>query len=266
MRKFLGAAILVFSVAAIAFGGSARAASSLDEAETSAVQKLIHDYILEHPEVIVESMQNLQARQQKEDEQRRRQAAGAVSPIKPTDHILGDPNAAVKVIEFSDFECPFCKGFHETLTKLMSDYGKKQDVAWVYRHFPIDELHSKARKEAQAAECAAEQGGNDAFWAYADKIFATTPSNNRLDLALLPKFAVEIGLDQAKFETCLKGDARGGKFAEHIEADFQDASQAGGSGTPYTVVLGPDGSTFPINGALPYSSVKSIIDLALEKK
>lgn len=266
VRRLFGIAMLIFGVAAIINAGSASAAGALDDTATSAMQKLIHDYILDHPEVIAESMQKLQARQQQEDEQRRREASGAVAPVEPADHIRGDPNAPVKLIEFSDFECPFCKGFHETLTKIMSKYGKSGKVAWVYRHFPIDELHPKARKEAQAAECAAEQGGNDAFWAYADKVFDVTPSNNRLDLALLPKFAVEIGLDQAKFETCLKGNVRGGKYADHIEANFQDASAAGGSGTPYTIVMGPDGSTYPINGALPYSAVKSIIDLALEKK
>jgi len=229
------------------------------------VEKLIHDYILDHPEVILESMQRLQARQRQQQEDQMRQAAGSVKPVTSKDHILGDPDAPVKLIEFSDFECPFCKSFHQSLARVMDEYGKDGRVAWVYRHFPIDELHSKARKEAQAAECANELGGNRAFWAYADKIFAATPSNNRLDLSLLPKFAEEIGLDRSNFETCLSGDARGGKYAAHIEADVQDASAAGGTGTPYTVVMTRDGRTFPINGAQPYSVVKSVIDLALKE-
>src|SRR5207249_6414117 len=87
---------------------------------------------------------------------------------------------------------------------------KDGKVVWVYRHFPIDSLHSKARKEAQASECAAALGGNEAFWAYSDKLFEVTPSNNRLDLAQLPRIAQEIGLDRAQFETCLEGDMRGG--------------------------------------------------------
>src|SRR3546814_2871400 len=67
---------------------------------------------------------------------------------------MGSPDASVKVIEFSDFECPFCKGFHRTMGQVMEEYGQDGKVAWVYRHFPIDSIHSKARKEAQASECA----------------------------------------------------------------------------------------------------------------
>jgi len=211
-------------------------------------------------------MQRLQAQEQQTEEQKQREAAGAVKPVNSEDHIRGNPNAAVKVVEFSDFECPFCKRFHATLKQLMDEYGKDGKVAWVYRHFPLDELHSKARKEAQAAECANELGGNKAFWAYADRMFEVTPSNDRLDLALLPQIAQEIGLDRAKFEACLEGDARGGKYAAHIEAEHQDASASGGTGTPYTVVIGPKGQIFPINGAQPYAAIKSIIDAALKEE
>ena len=148
----------------------------------------------------------------------------------------------------------------------MAEYGETGKVAWVYRHFPLDSLHKKARKEAQASECANELGGNDAFWAYTDRLFEITPSNDRLDLSLLPKIAEEIGLDRDTFEACLEGDARGGKYADHIESDVQDAIASGGTGTPYIVVIAPNGEAFPINGAQPYSAFKSIIELALNKK
>jgi protein-disulfide isomerase len=148
----------------------------------------------------------------------------------------------------------------------MDEYGKDGKVAWVYRHFPLDELHPKARKEAQAAECASEIGGNDAFWAYSDKLFEVTPSNNQLDLSLLPQIAAEIGLDRAKFEACLTGDARGGKYADHIQSDYENASASGGLGTPYSIVIAPNGKSFPITGAQTYSVVKSLIDLALQEK
>src|SRR3989344_5249475 len=80
----------------------------------------------------------------------------AMSPITDDDHIRGNPNAPVKIVEYSDTECPFCKAFHATLQKAAQEYGN--DVAWVYRHFPLDQLHSKARKEAVALECATDQG------------------------------------------------------------------------------------------------------------
>ena len=81
-----------------------------------------------------------------------------VRPVDSTDHILGNPNAAIKLIEYSDFECPHCKTYHNTLKQVMSEYGANGEVAWVFRHFPIAQLHSKAPKEAEAAECAADLG------------------------------------------------------------------------------------------------------------
>ena len=108
-----------------------------------------------------------------------------LDPVTPADHILGNPNAEVFIVEYSDLECPFCKQFHKSMLEIMSEYGAEGKVAWVYRHFPLDQLHSKARKEAEATECATELGGNDAFWEYTNKIFEITPSNNGLNLELL---------------------------------------------------------------------------------
>lgn len=253
----LAAAVPALATAQTEPGGSFDAQQSRD------IEEIVREYILSHPEVIVESLQRMQAQQQQAAEQKRREAAGAVKPVDAKDHILGDPDAPVKLIEFSDFECPFCKRFHNTVKRIMDEYGSDGRVAWVYRHFPLDSLHSKARKEAQAAECANEIGGNKAFWAYADRIFEATPSNNRLDPALLPQFAEAIGLDRSRFETCLEGDARGGKYADHIEADRKDATTSGGTGTPFIVVKARNGKTFPISGAQPYGAVKAIIEMAL---
>ena len=242
------------------------AVGKFDEDQVRAIEKIAHDYLLAHPEIMVEALQKLQAQEHEAAEHKLREAAGRVKPVTAKDHILGDPRAPVKVVEFSDFECPFCKRVHPTLQRLIKEYGEAGKVALVYRHFPLDSLHKKARKEAQASECANELGGNDAFWAYADRLFEMTPSNDGLDPSLLPKIAKDIGLDRGKFETCLAGDARGGKYAAHIESDEQDAIASGGEGTPYTVVIAPDGETFPISGAQPYSAFKSIVDLALTKK
>ena len=260
---------LTFGVTATAPAWAADQSSPVggfDAKQTQDIEKIVHDYILSHPEVIVESLQKMQAQQQQAEEQKLRESAGAVKPVDGQDHIRGNPDAPVKVIVFSDFECPFCKSFHPTMKQVMDEYGKDGKVAWVFRHFPLDELHSKARKEAQAAECANELGGNKAFWAYADRLFEVAPSNNRLDLAVLPQIAGEVELDRTKFATCLEGDARGGKYAAHIEANYQDATASGGTGTPFTVVIGPKGQTFPISGAMPYAAVKSIIDTALKQQ
>src|SRR3989344_4864332 len=111
-----------------------------------------------------------------------------MAAITSEDHIRGNPNAEVTIVEYSDYECPFCKSFHPTMQRIVDEYGDK--VAWVYRHFPLDSIHSKARPEAVAAECAAELGGNDAFWKFTDRFFELTPSNNQTDTAtVLPQIA-----------------------------------------------------------------------------
>ncbi|MEI7720153.1 MAG: thioredoxin domain-containing protein, partial [bacterium] len=97
-------------------------------------------------------------------------------PYDPTlDHVLGNPNAPVKVVEYADLECPFCKTFNTTMHQVMDFYGQSGKVAWVYRPFPLGQIHSKAPKEAEAAECAADQGGDVAFYKYIDQIYLITP-------------------------------------------------------------------------------------------
>ncbi len=190
-------------------------------------------------------------------------AINNVRPVNSKDHIKGDPSAPIKIIEFSDFECPFCKKFHPTMQRVIDEYGKDGKVAWVYRHFPLDSIHpKKARNEAVASECAAELGGNIKFWEYADKIFEITPSNNRLDQALLPEIAEDIGLDRAEFESCLSS----GRYDAHIEEDLQDAIASGGRGTPWSILIDAKGQKYPISGAQPYASVKAVIDIALKNK
>lgn len=180
--------------------------------------------------------------------------------VNSNDHILGNPNAPIKIVEFSDLECPFCKSFHSTMKRVMQEYGKDGRVAWVYRHYPLDELHPKARYEAEASECANELGGNEKFWAYVDRVFAVTPSNNGLDPDLLPQIAEYVGLDKTKFQSCLDN----GKYADRVKADVEDAQNAGARGTPYSVVLGKDGKKYPIGGAQPYEQVKLLIDEVLK--
>jgi len=269
MRGLVAGAVLALGLTLAAPASAthqSRAVGGFDAEASRNIEEIVREYILNHPEVMVEAAQKLRARQRQADAQRRREAAGSVRPVNGEDHILGSPDAPVKLIEFSDFECPFCKRFHQVMKRIMDEYGEDGRVAWVYRHFPLDSIHSKARKEAQATECANELGGNNAFWAYSDALFEATPSNDRMDLALLPQIAEQIGLDKAKFEACLGGDLRGGKYAAHIEADNQDAIASGGTGTPYSLVIAPNGKIFPVNGAQPYRAVKSIIDLALKEQ
>ena len=156
-----------------------------------------------------------------------------IKAVSKADHILGNPDAPVIIVEFSDTECPYCKMFDVTMNTVMDTYGKDGKVAWVYRHFPLDRIHSKSRKEAEATECVNELGGNTAFWKMLDTIYKNTPGNNALDPAQLPIFAKTAGVDVTKFNTCLSS----GKYADTVEADFQDGVAAGARGTPYNVMI-----------------------------
>lgn len=183
---------------------------------------------------------------------------GSFRPVTDEDHIRGATNAKVTVLEYSDLECPFCKSFHQTLQKILSEYPN--DVRWVYRHSPLVQLHSKAPKEAEATECAGEQGK---FWELTDKIFEVTPANNGLDPAELPKLAKQVGVaNMPQFQSCLDS----GKYTKHVADDTADAQVAGLQGTPYSVVIAQDGQKFPLSGAQPYAAVKQLIDLALQGK
>lgn len=182
-------------------------------------------------------------------------SADKVDKVTSEDHIKGNKNARYQLIEYSDLECPFCKKFHPDAQKILEQYSG--NLSWVYRHFPLDVIHSKARKEAEAAECAAQQGGNDAFWKYIDKLFEVTPANNGLDAAELPKIAALVGLDGSKLQSCIDS----GKMAQKVEAQYQSGVKIGVAGTPSSVLLDTKtGKAEMIPGAYPYDQLKSKID------
>lgn len=157
----------------------------------------------------------------------------AIPAVSETDHVRGSRDAQVFLIEYSDTECPFCQRFHTTMQRLMDTYSTDGSIAWVYRHFPIAQLHPKAPKQAEAMECVAKLGGEEAFWKYTDIIYERTPSNNGLDHAFLPVWAEEVGVDKGAFETCLNS----GEFTEKITTSFNEARTLGAQGTPYTVLV-----------------------------
>lgn len=182
-----------------------------------------------------------------------------INPVTASDHIFGNPNAEVMIVEFSDTECPFCKDFHKTLQRVMEVYGKDGKVAWVYRHFPIDQLHKRAKKEAVATECANEIGGPAKFWTYINTIFSRTNSNDTFDPAELPQIAKELGIDQKQFNTCLNST----KYDSLILQQSQDALRSGAKGTPFTVIITSRGEKVALEGDQPYDVLKTIIDNAL---
>lgn len=185
------------------------------------------------------------------------QPAGKVKPVSKDDYIYGKADAPIMLIEYSDYECPFCKRFHYDAKKLVDEYKGK--VAWVYRQFPLS-FHPNAQKESEAAECAGSIGGNDKFWAYGDKIFErTTSTGTGFALDQLVPLAKEIGLDEKKFKDCLDG----GKMAQKVQQSLADGQAAGIDGTPGNIFVTKNGKPVLIPGAVPYETLKSQVDQLL---
>jgi protein-disulfide isomerase len=193
------------------------------------------------------------------------QAAAPVPDTQPAepvdvtrDQFRGAPNAKVAIIEYSDYQCPYCERYEkETYGQLTKDYVDTGKLKYVWRDMPLD-MHPNAMKAALAANCAGAQGK---FWEMHDRLFA---NQQALDAADLPKHAEALGLNVGQFQTCLDS----GRFDAEVKADIAEATKANINGTP-TFLLGivqPNGSvkvTKKIVGAKPYAEFKAAIDNAI---
>ncbi len=180
--------------------------------------------------------------------------AAEIPEITDEDHIRGSRNADVILVEYSDFECPFCARFHPTMEQVRAEYG--DSVAWVYRHYPLQNLHPNAQKAAEGSECAAKLGGDDAFWAYGDALIDVTTANGRLTPQALKDAATDVGLNASAFSTCLDS----GEMADKVAEQQAGGARAGVSGTPGTIVVTADGGQELISGALPFAQVQAVIE------
>jgi len=173
-----------------------------------------------------------------------------VSASAEDDTVLGNANASVTIIEFSDFECPFCGRFYtETLPLIKQNYIDTGKVKLVYRDFPLS-FHADAEKAAEAAECAGEQ---NKYWEMHDKLFE---NQNALSVDNLKQYAKDMGLDSAKFNLCLDS----GKTATEVQKDLTDGQSYGVSGTPTFFINGVE-----VVGAQPYSAFDQVIKQALSQ-
>lgn len=170
--------------------------------------------------------------------------------VAQDDHIRGNPLAPVTIVEFSDYQCPFCQRFHPTVQQALDEYGDK--VRWVYKHFPIPSIHAQAIPAAEASECVWEQKGDDGFWAFTDAVFA---SQSRMGSALYRELAQEIEVNMAQFDTCVSER----KYEDKVQADLALGTKLGVTGTPASFVNGQT-----VRGAISYEQLKSIIDSQLQ--
>ena len=191
--------------------------------------------------------------QQPTQQQQVQQPTVAASP--DDDPVRGDPNAKVTIIEFSDYQCPFCGRFYDqTLSQIQKDYIDTGKAKLIYRDFPLS-FHPNAQKGAETAECAKEQGK---YWEMHDMLFSKQSEWSSLDAAAAAAkfkgYAKTLGLTTA-FDSCLDT----GKTAAEVQKDFTDGSSYGVSGTPTFYINGAE-----LVGAQPYSSFKQAIDAQLK--
>ncbi len=195
------------------------------------------------------------------------QPTGPVKVSVDNDAVLGDKNAPLTMIEFSDYECPFCKRhFTDVYPQIKKDYIDTGKLKLVYRDFIAVPAHNPlATSQAMAAECAREQGGDSIYYKYHDEIFKRTISNgNGMALSVLSQIAKDLSLNQNAFQTCLDSN----KYKDEINQDIADASKVGVNGTPSFFVGKSsadgviDGTT--IVGAQPFAAFKTIIDQLLQ--
>jgi len=163
--------------------------------------------------------------------------------------LRGNPKAPVRIVEFSDFQCPYCRTAEPTLKDLLAKYEGRVSLA--YRDFPLRQIHGQAQLAAEASRCAGEQGK---FWEYHDQLFANP---DKLDRKNLVDFASSLKLDEKRFDSCLAS----GKYRPQIETDLQEGMRAGVEGTPGFFING-----ILLSGAQPESAFEQIIQRELKAR
>lgn len=183
--------------------------------------------------------------------------------ISNTDYVEGNVKEDVYVVEYSDPECPFCIGYYPNLKKIRDEYTDR--VAFVYRHFPLTQIHPHAFDESKALACAGTLGGTPKFYEYMDKLYSYKAGNE--DTQLPPngkeELAKGVGLDSAAFTSCMKDETT----SSFINDSISDGVQAGVEGTPTTFILKKTWKGLEvvatIIGARDYAYTKAAIEQAL---
>ena len=264
--RWLPFALLLFTLFA-SFRVAAADESRISDAEMERIKQEVMRELRESDFLQQEIERGIQAYIQ---QQRERQAAAEaarerqqaekakfVRRVDPErDHILGSHDAVVSIIEYSDFECPYCQAFHATPKQMLEQYGGK--VNWVYRHFPLPFHNPVAQTAAEASECVAEMGGNEAFWAFTDALYEPGPIGDEAraaqdQLALVGK----LGLDTEAFSTCVESR----RFQARVEEDLREGASIGINGTPGSVILNNEtGEVRTVFGAVPAHALGAAID------
>lgn len=181
-------------------------------------------------------------------------SSGQVRPVDDTDFIRGNPNAPILMIEYSDYDCPFCKQYHLSMNRIMDEYGITGKVAWVFRQYPLQQLHPNSPKISEAALCVGDIGGNDAFWKFTDLIFEQRNVEEATNVTKLPSYAEQSGVKESEYISCMESK----KMEEKVLASIKDGFNSGARGTPYTILIVGNQQAV-IDGAQSYDTIKGIV-------
>jgi protein-disulfide isomerase len=207
------------------------------------VDKAIEKYIAKQQE----AQQKTQEQAQKDAEEK----AKNVPPLQSDDHFYGDRNAKIIVFEYSDMECPFCKKFHTDAKEFIDE--NKGEVALVFRHFPLTNIHPYAQKLAEGGICVAKVNGNEAFWEYADEVFESDGIQSEDQIS---EIAVRIGVQKDLFETCMKDE----NIAKKVQQSLKDGAASGITGTPGNIFYNTETkATQVVSGALPKEALEQVL-------
>lgn len=178
-----------------------------------------------------------------------------IPAVTDKDYIRGNPNAPIMIVEYSDYDCPFCQVFHETMQQLMDEYALGGQVAWVYRQLPVVQLHPNAPKISEAALCVGKLAGNEGFWEFSDLVFNERGTNEPTNMTRLSDFATRAGAEKAAFDQCLQS----GEMKDEVDASVAEGFGAGIQGTPHSVIMVGNQQAV-IEGAQPYAAVRQIVE------
>lgn len=198
--------------------------------------------------------QEVPAQGEDEAQQDKQETLANMPELTDQDHIQGAKNPKIFLVEYSDYECPFCQRFHPTMNQVMEEYGDQ--VAWVFRHYPLS-FHPNAQPAAEAAECIASVGGNEAFWSFTDAIFDEQQKlGGKLSPEAIDSAIQTSGVSKNEIQGCIDN----GDMADVVSAQMTGGAKAGISGTPGTILVTSEGEYELISGALPYAQVSQLIE------
>ncbi len=258
LTKISPALLLIMLFLPVPSGAQEVDESRLNELVQKEVQRILNSGELDA--AIERGIQNFIVKQRRTEQQaRNRQQLEKIKYLRPVDakldHILGNPDAPITLVEYSDFECPFCKRFHPTVVDLLKNNPDK--LRWVYRHYPLEFHNPVAQRQAEASECVAEIGGNDAFWRYSDLLYKRTASNGKgFPLDKLQPLAEEIGVDGRAFAECMQSE----RMVARVQRDIQNGNAIGVSGTPAAFILNDSGGVRVVAGAQPLARLQQLVD------